>query len=67
MQYKLFLKATQLDIIIERLNECISMLKQSKTKFDYHKQAHESLKKQQEEIERKKEQFQSMEPLRVWK
>lgn len=65
MQYKLFMKATQLDIIIERLNDCVVQLKQSRVKYEGQKQSHEALVKEQEDIERKVEQFQSMEPLRV--
>lgn len=65
MQYQLFLKATQLDVIIERLNDCVETLKSSKIKSRTQMQSHEKLVKQQEEIEQKIEQFRSMEPLRV--
>lgn len=65
MQYQLFLKATQLDVIIERLNDCVETLKSSKIKSRTQMQSHEKLVKQQEEIDQKIEQFRSMEPLRV--
>lgn len=65
MQYQLFLKATQLDVIIARLNDCVDTLKCSKIKFHSQTQSHEKLVQQQEDIEHKIEQFRSMEPLRV--
>lgn len=65
MQYQLFMKATQLDVITQRLDDCVQTIRSSKTKLHSQVQAHAALQKQQEVIDRKVEQFQSMEPLRV--
>lgn len=65
MQYQLFMKATQLDVITQRLDECILIIRSSKVKLQSHMQSHAALQKQQDAIDCKVKQFQSMEPLRV--
>lgn len=64
-RYELFLKATQLDIIIEKLDECQRDIEKARTSYRSHLKATQALEEKFTEIVKKVAQFQSMEPLKV--
>lgn len=59
------MKATQLDVVIEKLNGCIQQLSNAKTKYDAQQKLQESLELTKRKAEQKLNQFRSMEPLKV--
>lgn len=64
-RYELFLKATQLDVIIEKLNGCLQQTNTAKVKYMTQKRQYMSLKEIQKKAHDKLNQFKSMEPLKV--
>lgn len=66
-RYELFLKATQLDIIIEKLDECTHAIEKGKAYYRSHQIACQALQEKKTEIDKKVSQFQSMEPLKVFR
>lgn len=64
-RYELFLKATQLDVIIEKLNGCLQQTNTAKVKYMTQKRQYMGLKEIQKKAHDKLNQFKSMEPLKV--
>lgn len=64
-RYELFLKATQMDVIIEKLNGCLQQIDISKAKFKLQQKQHYKLLEIQKKAQEKLNQFKSMEPLKV--
>ncbi|XP_031633548.1 structural maintenance of chromosomes protein 6 [Contarinia nasturtii] len=63
-RYELFLKATQLDVTIEKLNGCLQQLQTAKGKYKLLLKTHENYEDIQKKAHTKLEQFKSMEPLK---
>lgn len=63
-RYELFLKATQLDVIIEKLNGCLQIAQVSKAKFKDQQRKLRDAKEVQRKANEKLNQFKSMEPLK---
>lgn len=64
-RYELFLKATQLDVIIEKLNSCLHQTTAAKAKYMAQKKQNNNLRDIQKKAHEKLNQFKSMEPLKV--
>lgn len=64
-RFELFLKATQMDVIIEKLNMCNEHILKAKSQMDMQSKLAESLKKKRDEALKKLERFQSVANLRV--
>lgn len=64
-RYQLFLKATQLDVIIEKLDQATVQINVAKTKYKAQQRQHGILLDEQKKAQEKLNQFKSMEPLRV--
>lgn len=66
-RYELFLKATQLDVIIEKLNACLQQTNAAKAKYMTQKRKYLNMQEIQKKAHDKLNQFKSMEPLKVCK
>lgn len=64
-RYELFLKATQLDVIIEKLDGCLHQTNTAKIKYKAQQRQHDNYTEIQKKAHEKLKQFQSMEPLKV--
>lgn len=64
-RYELFLKATQLDVIIEKLDGCLKQVDVAKNKFKSQQRQHVNYLEMQKKAHEKLNQFKSMEPLKV--
>lgn len=64
-RYELFLKATQLDVIIEKLDACLQQVTIAKAKYKAQQRQHENYVEAQKKAHEKLNQFKSMEPLKV--
>ncbi|XP_055325596.1 structural maintenance of chromosomes protein 6 [Sitodiplosis mosellana] len=63
-RYELFLKATQLDVIIEKLDGCLQQVNTAKAKFKSQQRQHVNYLEAQKKAHEKLNQFKSMEPLK---
>lgn len=59
------MRATQMDIIIEKLNSCSEQIQKARDQLTIQAKLSEKLKKSQDEAEHKLKQFRSTEPLKV--
>lgn len=64
-RFELFYKATQLDVIIEKLDQATHQFSVAKTKFFAQRRLHANNVEEQKKAHEKLNQFQSMEPLKV--
>lgn len=64
-RYELFLKATQLDVIIEKLNDCLTQTNLARGAFKTQARQHQNNLEIQKKAHEKLNQFRSMEPLKV--
>lgn len=66
-RFQLFLKATQMDVIIEKLDACSHQNVKAKAQLELQMKVSESLKEAKEKAERKYLQFESVERFKVSK
>lgn len=66
-RYELFLKATQLDVIIEKLDASMQQVIFAKTEYKAQQKQHHNYLEIQKKAHEKLNQFRSMEPLKVCK
>lgn len=64
-RYELFLKATQMDVIIEKLNLCSDQIVKARAQLDLQVKLTEMLKNKRDDAQKKLEQFQSVASLKV--
>lgn len=64
-RFQLFLKATQMDVILEKLEACSKQISKAKAQLQLQVKVSETLKEAKEKAERKFMQFQSVERFKV--